>query len=68
MMKILIKGKGITEDPSSRDRLASWENNGGQFAVLNPNNPYEQEKLKKDPSGGQITSMCNRDVISWTKS
>ena len=41
MVTILIKGKGITEDPSSRDRLASWENNGGQFAMLNPNDPYE---------------------------
>ena len=49
-MTILIKGKGITEDPSSRDRLVSWKNNDGQFAVPNPNNLCEQEKLRKNLS------------------
>ena len=29
MVTILIKGKGITEDPNSQDRLASWKNNDG---------------------------------------
>ena len=44
MVIILIKGKGITKDPSSRDRLASWKNNDGQFNVPNPNDLCEQEK------------------------
>ena len=51
MVTILIKGKEITEDPSLRDRLASWKNNDGQFIVPNPNDLSEQEKLRKNLSG-----------------
>ena len=50
MVTSLTKRKRITEDPGSQDRLASWKNNDCQFAVLNPNNLCEQEKLRKDPS------------------
>ena len=38
------KGEGITEDPSSRDRLVSWKNNDDQFVVPNPNDLCEQKK------------------------
>ena len=31
MVTILIKRKGITKDPGSQDRLASWKNNDGQI-------------------------------------
>ena len=51
MVMSLTKGKGITEDLDSQDSLASWKNNDGQFVVLNPNNPCEQERLKKAPFG-----------------
>ena len=46
----LTKGKWITDDPALQIKPTSWKNNDGQFVVLNPNNPCEQEKLKKDPS------------------
>ena len=45
-----VKGERITEDPSSRDRLASWKNNDGQFTVPNLNDLCEQEKLRKNLS------------------
>ena len=48
MVTSLTKGKGITEDPGSQDRLASWKNNDGQFAVPNLNDLCEQEKLRKN--------------------
>ena len=51
MVIILIKGKRITEDPNSRDRLASWKNNYNQFVVPNLNDLCEQEKLRKNLSG-----------------
>ena len=51
MVSSLTKRKGITEDPSSRDRPTSWRNNDSQFAVLKSNNPCEQEKLRKYPFG-----------------
>ena len=47
----LTKRKGIIEDPGSQDMPASWKNNNSRFAVLNPNNLCEQEKLRKDLSG-----------------
>ena len=63
MVTILIKGKGITEDPSSRDRLASWKNNDGQFTVPNPNDLCKQEKLRKNLSGQSeyinLQQRCN---------
>ena len=51
MVSSLTKRKGITEDPGSQDRHASWKNNDGQFVLLNPNNLCEQENLRKDPFG-----------------
>ena len=51
MVTILIKGKRITEDPSSQDRLASWKNNDDQFTVPNLNGLCEQEKLRKNLFG-----------------
>ena len=51
MVTSLTKRKGITKDPGSQDRPASWKNNDSQFAVLNSNNLCEQEKLRKDPFG-----------------
>ena len=63
MVKSLTKRKGIIEDLDSQDRHVSWKNNDGQFAVLNPNNPCEQEKLKKYPSGQSehinVQQRCN---------
>ena len=63
MVTILIKGKGITEDPSSRDRPASWKNNDSQFAMPNPNDLCEQGKLRKNLSGRSkhinVQQKCN---------
>ena len=63
MVTSLTKRKGITEDPGSQDRLAFWKNDDGQFAVPNPNDLCEQEKLKKDPSGRlehiNVQQRCN---------
>ena len=44
----LTKGKGITDDPKEP---ASWKGNIDPFIVPNLNNPCEQEKLRKEPSG-----------------
>ena len=44
----LTKGKGITEDFDSQDRLASWKNKDGHFTMQNPNDLCEQEKLRKN--------------------
>ena len=41
MVTSLTKGKGITEDPDSQDRLASWKNNDSQFVMPNPNDLRE---------------------------
>ena len=50
MVTSLMKGKGITEDPSSQDRPTSWKNNDGQFAMLNSNELCELGELKKNLS------------------
>ena len=68
MVTSLTKRKGITKDPSSQDRLASLKNNDSQFAVPNPNDLCEQEKLRKDLSRQSNTSTCSKDATSWTKS
>ena len=41
MVTSLTKGQGITKDPSSLDRPASWKNNDGQFVVPNLNDLCE---------------------------
>ena len=64
MVTSLIKGKGITEDPSSRDRPASWKNNDDQFILPSPNNLCEQEKLMRNLLDSQNTSMYNKDATS----
>ena len=44
----LTKGKGITDDP---EEPTSWKGGIDPFIVPNLNNPYEQERLRKNLFG-----------------
>ena len=54
MMKMvtnLIKGKGITDDPSLQRKPTSWKSNIDPFIVPSLNNHGEQEELRKNRYG-----------------
>ena len=51
MVTNLIKGKGITDDPSLQKGPTSRKDGIDPSIVPNPNDPCEQERLKKEPFG-----------------
>ena len=51
MVTSLTKGKGITDGPSLQEEPTSWKGGIDPFIVPNLNNPCEQERLRKNPSG-----------------
>ena len=59
----LTKEKRITDDPSLQRKPTSSKGGIDPFIVPSPNNPYEQESLKKNPSGlsnhVDMQQMCN---------
>ena len=51
MVISLTKGKGITDDPSLQKEPTSWKGDIVPSIEPNPDNPYEQGRLRKDPFG-----------------
>ena len=47
----LAKEKGITDDPDLQRKLVSWKDGIDPSIEPNSDDPCEQERLRKDPSG-----------------
>ena len=62
-MTNLTKGKGIIDDPSLQGGPTLRKDGIYPSIVPNPNDPCEQEKLRKDPSGRSehinVQQRCN---------
>ena len=48
MVTSLTKGKRITDDPSLQREPTSWKDDIDPFTVPNPNDPFEQERLREN--------------------